>query len=99
MKETEKTVSNKGSEKEPTYSPTGDCLRVFFYLRRRSDTFHTVEDISEGAKLQTEVVRSALKMIRHHPLVETKAEKDREIEVGFFRLMSPAWGEIQKTKE
>ena len=87
MKEPRKTDSKKGSKKEPTYSPIGDCLRVFFYLRMRSGTFHTVEDISEGTKLQTEVVRSAVKMIRHHLLIETKKDENNHYKMGFFRLL------------
>jgi hypothetical protein len=81
----EKTVSDKNSKTEPPYSTIGDDLRVFLFLRRRNGSWYTLEDIAKNTRLEMEEVKSALKTIRHHPLIGTeKDEKDRE-KVGFFR--------------
>ncbi|MCJ7430182.1 hypothetical protein MUO83_03050 [Candidatus Bathyarchaeota archaeon] len=87
MKETEKTVSNKGSKKELPYLTIGDDLRVFLFLRRRSGSWYTHEDLARDAGLEMEAVKSAVKTIRHHPLIETEKDEEGREKVGFFRLL------------
>jgi len=57
-------------------------IRVFFYLRQNPNTWHAVSDIAKATELPEQRVKSALKMVCHHPLVE-----ERDESCGYFKLL------------
>jgi len=60
----------------------GSRVQVFLFLRLNPDTWYSPSDIAKSTELREGTVKSALKIVSRHPLIEEKGET-----YGYFRLL------------